>query len=72
MRLQKETGTSKHRRFQIKYQVEKYISTKNNKLETFHEKWPKDISPLQLSSCACNENCNLLLDTFFCIIFSLF
>ena len=30
----------------IKYQVEKYISTKNNKLETFYEKWPKDISPL--------------------------
>ena len=30
----------------IKYQVEKYIFTKNNKLETFHEKWPKDISPL--------------------------
>ena len=29
----------------IKYQVEKYISTKNNKLETFYEKWPKDISP---------------------------
>ena len=28
-----------------KYQVEKYISTKNNKLETFYEKWPKDISP---------------------------
>ena len=27
----------------IKYQVEKYISTKNNKLETFYEKWPKDI-----------------------------
>ena len=33
----------------IKYQVEKYISTKNNKLETFYEKWPKDISPLSLS-----------------------
>ena len=30
----------------IKYQVEKYISTKNNKLETFYEKWPKGISPL--------------------------
>ena len=30
----------------IKYQVEKYIFTKNNKLETFYEKWPKDISPL--------------------------
>ena len=30
----------------IKYQVEKYISTKNNKLETFYEKWPKDIFPL--------------------------
>ena len=30
----------------IKYQVEKYISTKNIKLETFYEKWPKDISPL--------------------------
>ena len=29
-----------------KYQIEKYISTKNNKLETFYEKWPKDISPL--------------------------
>ena len=29
-----------------KYQVEKYISTKNNKLETFYEKWPKDISLL--------------------------
>ena len=52
MGLQKETGTSKHRRFQInfkvriKYQVEKYISPKNNKLETFCEKWPKDTSPL--------------------------
>ena len=30
----------------IKYQVEKYISCKNNKLETFYEKWPKDIPPL--------------------------
>ena len=30
----------------IKYQVEKYISSKNNELETFYEKWPKDISPL--------------------------
>ena len=30
----------------IKYQVEKYISTKNKKLETFYEKWPKDISSL--------------------------
>ena len=30
----------------IKYQGEKYISTKNNKLETSYEKWPKDISPL--------------------------
>ena len=29
----------------IKYQVEKYISTKNNKLEIFYEKLPKDISP---------------------------
>ena len=29
----------------IKYQVEKYISCKN-KLETFYEKWPKDIPPL--------------------------
>ena len=50
MRLQKETGTSKMEGFKfkvrIKYQVEKYISTKNNKLETFYEKWPKDISPL--------------------------
>ena len=25
---------------------EKCISTKKNKLETFYEKWPKDISPL--------------------------
>ena len=38
MGLQKETGTSKHRikgfkrKVRIKYQVEKYISTKNNKL----------------------------------------
>ena len=50
MGLQKETGTSKHRSFKfkvrIKYQVEKFISTKNNKIETFYEKWPKDISPL--------------------------
>ena len=30
----------------IKYQVEKYISTKNNKLETVYEKRPKDISLL--------------------------
>ena len=30
----------------IKYQVEKYISAKNNKLETFYKKWPKDLSPL--------------------------
>ena len=30
----------------INYQVEKYISTKNNKLETFYEKWPKDIFPV--------------------------
>ena len=30
----------------IKYHVEKYISTKNNKLETLYEKWPKDVSPL--------------------------
>ena len=30
----------------IKYQVEKYISSENNKLETFYEKGPKDISPL--------------------------
>ena len=29
-----------------KYQVEKYIFTTNNKLETFYEKGPKDISPL--------------------------
>ena len=37
----------------INHQVEKYISTKNNKLETFYEKWPKDISPL-LTKCVCN------------------
>ena len=69
MGLQKETGTSKHRRFQIKYQVKKDISTKNNNLETFYEKWPKDISPLQLRSCACNENCKLLLNTFISVLF---
>ena len=56
----------------IKYQVEKYISSKNNKLEAFYEKWPKDISPLQLSSCACKENCNLLLDTFSVLFFLVF
>ena len=36
-----------------KYQVEKYISTKNNKLETFYEKWPKDISPPPLIKFVC-------------------
>ena len=61
MGLQKEPGTSKHQRFQfkvrIKYQVEKYISTKNNNFRNlFHE-------------LVCNLNCRLLLDSFFCIVF---
>ena len=50
MGLQKETVLPNIEGFKFKvrtkYQVEKYISTKNNKLETFYEKWPKDISPL--------------------------
>ena len=33
-------------KIRIKYQAEKYISTRKNKLETFYEKWPKDLSPL--------------------------
>ena len=32
-------------KIRIKCQAEKYISTRNNKLETFNEKWPKDLSP---------------------------
>ena len=49
MGLQKETVPNIEGfkfKARIKYQVEKYISTKNNKLETFYEKWLQDISPL--------------------------
>ena len=58
-------------RIKLNFQVEKYISTKNSKLEAFYEKWPKDISPHFFSS-ACNENCNLLWHTFFLYCFVLF
>ena len=52
----------------IKYQVEKYISTENNILETFYDKWPKDLSPLELSSCVIKIK-NLLLCIWFLVLF---
>ena len=58
--------------FKLNTKLKNIFPQKNNELETFYEKWPEDISPLQLSSCACNKNCKLLLDTFFCIIFRFF